>query len=615
MISWDLETFYSMPGFQAPIPVCATTHDPDNGTRLWLTHELDACMAELARHDKVVVHHGAFDFAVMAEWRPQWRPLIWQLYEEDCVYDTSNAQRIIQIQRGFDGLLNLSFVAGQYGILMPSKKDEEIREIRNSFGEFLNKELPPAHREYAMGDASATYQLIHRQLETGLVSARDLTDLGRRSFWLQLVAINGFRAEAARVEQLKAWLGEELGKLEEIAIQQGFIRYIGKRNPKKQQHQKAIREAVAAAYRRNGREVPYVDRDPRKNVSMDRLALEDADDGPGDGTPGPLQKLASWNQLRAIMNKDIPLLEAAVHEPQHSEFRIADTLRSITANPNQQNMGKLKGVRECIVPRQGAFVHADFGNLENVALAQLIIDNLGLHNMANKLNAGIDLHAEVGATILFGAPLTQEKYDKLQALREAGDQAAEDARNGSKPANYGLSGGMKDPLTFQQYARKGYGVIMDLPTTIKVMEAWFETATDQVAWVRHQEAQDALYLPNSDIVRRGVRPTVRCNAPFQKLGGDVAMLSGWLLAREQYLKGTLPGRMTLFIHDEHVVDCEPRKETYIEVARIMEGVMVKAAAEILPSMKMKVDVKVLDRYSKAKGKGKWQDGTLSLVKL
>lgn len=592
MIVLDTETFFTQPGFQVPIPVIATTYEPGQEPRLWQTWELGQCFEYCFRHDAILGHNLAFDMAVIAEWYPEFRPLIWRFYEEGRIKDTMLAQRIIEIQRGARGKLALPMVAARYGIQMSDKKDEEIQRIRLSFGELFHKHVDPKSREgqYALDDATVPFFIYERQRATGLVSDRDLADLARNAFWLHLMSAQGFRADPERLTKLEADLNAQLEVLLQLAQSMGFVRPNGSRN------MKAIRQAILEAY--GEQKAPYVDDNPLKNISTAREVLEDSGDE-------DLIQLASFAQLLSIRNKDIPLLRAAADHPAHSMFGFADTLRITSAKPNQQNMGKYGGVRECIVPRLGAFVLSDFGNLENVALAQLIWDVLGRHEMADKLNAGIDLHAEVGATIL------NMPYEYVVANKDVIESVGF-ARNAGKPANYGMAGGMKKPETFQRYARGSYKVTMDLETTKRVMEAWWRTAHDQVAWVEHQYGLEDVQLPNTDIVRRGVGPTIRCNTPFQKLGRDVAMEAGWELTRRQHLTGTFPARLTLFIHDEFVADCDP--EAVTEVAKIQEEVMVEAAARVLPRMKMKVDTKALDRYSK-EGKGKWQNGRLLLQKL
>lgn len=599
MIGWDLETFLTEAAFQAPLPVCATTWTQDGGPRLWHTWELEACMAEVLRHDVIVLHNGAFDFAVIAEWYPHLRPLIWAAYREGRVYDTMLGQRIIEIQKGERGKLALDMVAMRNGLHMTAKA--ESQHIRTTFGQFYNKVIPEGeHREYALADAQLPMQIRERQLRSRLVSARDMKRLAKKAFWQHLVSASGFVADPERIAALEQKVTAQLAVMQAIAVEAGFVRENGTRN------KKAIQQAIVNAY--GYARVPLTD---KRNVRTDAETLEDS--GNAD-----LVQLMDWGGLLSVRNKDLKLLREAGHHPLHSLFGVADTLRTTTKRPNQQNFGKLGGVRECIVPRAGCFVLSDFSNLENVTLAQLIYRELGLSNMRDMLNNGIDLHARVAQMLL------QIPYDEV-IRRKKTERAVKEARDMGKPANYGLAGGMNSPLTFQRYARGGYNVKMDLETTIRVMLAWKEMSPDQMAW---REAHGAgwpqalggdgrfefgdVQLPNSDIIRRNVAATIRANTPFQALGAETADEAGWLLSEEQYLYGRLPGRVSLFIHDEFGTDCEESAAT--EVAQIQERCMIEAAANVLPDMKMKVDTKAVDRYSKD-GESIWVAGKLQMQRL
>lgn len=595
---FDLETFLTEAAFQAPLPVCATTWDPENGPRLWHTWQLEGAARQVLS-SIVVGHNLAFDFAVIAEWLPHLRPLIWAAYREGRVYDTMIGQRIIEIQKGERGRLALDMVAARNGLHMTAKA--ESQGIRTTFGQFYNKVIPEGeHREYALADAQLPMQIRERQLRSRLVSARDMKRLAKKAFWQHLVSASGFIADPEWIAALEAKVNAQLALMQALAMDAGFVRPNGTRN------MKAIKEAVVAAY--GWDRVPLT---KNKNVSTASEALEDS--GNAD-----LVQLMDWASLLSVRNKDLKLLREAGHHPLHSLFGIADTLRTTTGRPNQQNFGKLGGVRECIVPRSGCFVLSDFSNLENVTLAQLIYKELGLSNMRDALNSGIDLHARVASMLL------DISYDEV-IRRKKTERVVKEARDMGKPANYGLAGGMNSPYTFQRYARGGYNVKMDIETTIRVMMAWRSMSPDQMAW---REAHGAgwpqalggdgrfefgdVQLPNSDIIRRNVAATIRANTPFQCLGAEVADEAGWLLSEEQYLYERLPGRVSLFIHDEFGVDTTEENAT--EVAQIQERCMIEAAALVLPDMKMKVDTKALDRYSK-EGEGIWVAGRLQMQRL
>jgi DNA polymerase-1 len=106
--------------------------------------------------------------------------------------------------------------------------------------------------------------------------------------------------------------------------------------------------------------------------------------------------------------------------------------RTSWSDPNLQNPPRAGGVRECFVPRPGfVFVAVDYDTLELRALAQVCLDLFGWSKMADRLNAGEDLHAALGARFL------GIDYDAFMKLREAGDEDAKKARQNAKGFNFG----------------------------------------------------------------------------------------------------------------------------------------------------------------------------------
>lgn len=660
IVYFDLESDLIRPGYQLPEPVVASTYHAQDGVRVWLHGELPRLVECLFSDPSVrVCGHNitGFDLPALAAWFPEWRPQIWRMLEEDRAYDTQTAERIIQIQRGAAGPLALDVVQKGHGI--DSIDKAEWREIRLSFGQFKGAtELPDKHREYVTHDVVNLPELFSRQLKTQLVDLSDLCELGRQTFAMALVSARGFRTDPERVRQLENMLGERLDELEAIAREQGFLKTAA--DGEVSRNMSAIHEAIAhdyapdavEAYRQwradahawyvegggktmvgkrpmkpetwqkraetcysqlqgprlegttYGGPAPDYMRDPRVpvtdagNVRADRLTLEDA-------SSPQLQALSEWGQLLSIRNKDLPIFYRGAGEPIHSRVGITNTSRVSTSNPNCQNMGKMAGVRECIVARPGYALGAtDFSMLELVSLAQLCVERLGLTTMADKINAGIDMHAEIGADVL------GVTYEEIVARRKAGDPVAKAARDSGKPANFGLNGGMSDIDTYQLYARKSYGQVMTREQCEAVVAAWQKRAVDQQAWLRHQRTYrnaQGLYdicLPRfNNIWRYGLKRTEASNNPFQVLGMRVAARALWKVAKAQYcLPPSHPDSMAgshlvLFVHDD--LTSEMPLDKAEEHLAIQERLMCEASREVCPAVFAGVESTLTSHLSKA----------------
>ena len=670
----DYETSLIAPGNILPPPAIATTYHCADGARLWKTADLPRmweCLLDDAERGGYIGGHdiARFDLPVTCQHMPWLRPRIWHALEQGRIYDTLTAERIIEINRGQRGSLGLDMVALKHGLQMKAKA--ESRDIRLSFGQFIGADvIPPAHAEYALTDAVVPHHIAQRQLATGLVDQADVAMLARQTFWLAHVSARGFRTELEHVRKLDELVGARIAELEDIAREFGFLRtdsrgevsvnktavrlaiacdYAGvpyahpdaAPNARGKVTKKAIDlawKAALAAVELNPR-VPRTeasDSHPNGQVKTDRLTLEDAESI-------ELQALAEWDQLKYIRNKDLKIFFSGVQQPVHTRMGITNTLRAISSEPQCHNFGKREGVRECIRAREGfALLTSDFRMGELVSLAQLCKELLGLDNLASKLRAGVDIHAEIGADVLGiadapGAPAWKE----VERRRKAGDKVAGEARDAGKPANFGCNGGMTDPRTFALYARKSYGQVLverregesvqdwnarRVERAAQIMAAWRGRADDQQAWIRLCRSQKNamglfdMKLPRTqNIWRRGLRLTEKCNNPFQALLMRFADRAGWKVAKAQYCTGEMHGaHLVMFTHDD--LTSEVPLDKVAEYTDLKERLMCEALREVCPSVfddttprHLMVDSRVLTHLSKGAKATKDADGRMAVT--
>lgn len=642
----DTETALIRPGLQAPPIACATTFHLNDGVRLWLWKDLEACFERLlSGPEPLLLQNASYDAKCVANWYPRLRPLLWAKYESGGIFDCRSAQRIIEIQRGDARTdLSLTMLGRLWGVDVPDKQDEETQRIRLSYGQFIGADdLPPEHAAYALKDAHCMHPIFERQLASNLVSWRDLTRLTRQEFWLSLVSARGFRTDPNHVRIFAARVEAHLALLDELAREAGFLRPDGSMNTKRVkaavlqayagiqvqedqlskqgeagfvQQVRAAKEAVQGLRRQRAPVPPELAAwanvplsKSEKSIGTDKVVKADSGDA-------ELEDLETWSQWRAAAAKDIELLYRGAVEPIHTKFGTANTFRATSSDPNQQNFAKGKrpknateveakhkvwGVRECIAPREGlALVTTDAKGLENCSLAQCILWATGSRAFADKVNSGRDIHAELGSDILGCS------FEELQRRREVGDVEAEEARDCGKPGNFGLSGGMSRWQTLQSYARRGYNVSMSEERAKAVIAAFKRYAAQdgRQAWIDRSELlrnelgryDVPLCERLSDVVRRNVSRTDCCNNPFQFLGMAVMDRAGWMLLRGQYLTQTCPGFAVGFVHDDFTSEAKP--EDVAEVAAFQERCIEEAGAELCPDVKFSGDSRALTHLSK-----------------
>jgi hypothetical protein len=622
-VGLDSETCLIRPGLGSPPVVCTAFYYPDKGAQLYASGDQWQPILELFEDQRrlIVLHNGAYDVCCYLEWAPSYmrerlRRAIFQAYRQNRVLDTMLAQRLVEIETGDKrGKLALDQLCSRYGLYVSKEeREEDGREVRLSYGRYLGRplsEYTTKAREYALGDPLVTWKLFQRILVRGLVSRKALGKLARADLALKATATFGLKTDPERVAKLEIQARDRIATLQSIMLEEKFMRW-ERGKPQPVRNMAAIKCAVAAAYGVEVNAKGVYTGDPDQidmlqsqglltdggksgviNMSTARLVLEES----GDPL---LMSLAEAGEWAAVWNKDLKLFRYAVEIPFHTRFGFAATTRTTSGGPNIQNFRKKEGIRECIVARFGALVSTDYTGLENATLAQVIAWTLGRKGMADKISSGWDFHAEVGAHIM---GIT---YEAMLALLAAKDKTAKMSRSAAKPLNFGLPGFMQKASTVQSYARIGYGVNLPVSRWQELIDLWYETQHDQVAYLlEYVEAlainpgqRGSLYnvpIPSTDIIRRGATRTAAANTGFQGLGAQVATEALFFVVEAQLL-GEMPGRACAFIHDEIISDCAVGDVDEVRAGH--ERLMLMAAENIMPDVQMKADTVAMKHWSK-----------------
>lgn len=593
----------------APPVVCASTYHPQDGARIWVTDELPAMFERVLSERNPILGHGfAYDSCCILEWYPELAKLLWEKYETDAVIDSLTTERIIEIGTGVRGKLALDELARRYGI--------EVRKscVRTDFGRYLGRPLDEytrEHKRYVIGDTAELYQLSKRQLNRGIASRKDIGDLVRGDLWLRLGSNWGIRTDPARVHELERSTQEDVDELTEVAQQWGGMRgdiTTGAGRPADptkwySRDMATIKRRMVKAYGwehapktdawdegldRHGNQTDprgqpeHPEFDPLWGISCASVAMDES----GDPI---LEAMSHLGQMLAVRNKDVKMLKNGVYTPIHTRYGYAATTRTTSSAPNIQNFRKKRGIRECLMPREGCcFVETDYPSLELFTLGQVCAWKLKRYDLVRAMNNGKDFHAVVGANIL------GTTYEDVMA-RKGSDERVKNARDCGKYGNYGLCGYMTDPETFQLYVNMGSrteenpkGAQITVAQAAHIMAEWRKNAGDPVFFLKYVDTlknQIGLYdveIPGTTIMRRGCTRTAAANTHFQGLGATVARRAGWLLARRQYIQRSAPGRTVVFCHDAFLGECRISERDALALAQ--EECMAQAMSEICPDM-------------------------------
>lgn len=563
---------------------------------------------------RIIGQHVSFDMAVCAAKWPDLMPDIFLAYASDRIVCTKLRMQLFDIATGqFKGFPDSRGVWKKhtYDLGFTAKRlcgKSLVKDgWRRRYGEFIDTPLSGWRRlaetkrfeasklletgvkdkdleaivaddaaqvvRYPLDDASSTLDVYLAQEK--LVQGADVDVYAdqfrqaRGAWWLSLTSTWGMLTDAAGVAELRRSTERHIAELETGLVEAGLVRTDGSRNTK------AATERMLAVCAANNVK-------PRATagggVSLDRDACKES----GDEI---MQAYGNLAQFKAVLAKDVPMLEAGVLAPIHTNYGLAETGRSTSANPNLQNMRRLPGIREAFRPRPGwVYAQADYPQLELRTLAQACLDLLGESRLAEMLNKGLDPH------LAFAASLLRISYEEAAANKKRKD--IDNARQIGKVFNFGKPGGL-GAAKLVLFARKTYGVQLTEEEVRALSRTWIETfpeMRDYFALVgrmtENEEGLARVMQLRSNRLRGGVTYTAACNSYFQGLGADATKAAGFLVSHACYADSSSPlfgSRIVLFVHDELIVetpDNDRAHDAAIELSRIMR----EAANEWVPDV-------------------------------
>lgn len=296
---------------------------------------------------------------------------------------------------------------------------------------------------------------------------------------------------------------------------------------------------------------------------------------------------------------------------------------------NIQNVGK--SIRHLFPAPEGKLILSiDITSLESRAVAQTCLDHLGFSVLADKINAGIDSHAYLGAQIAarkckefqgilseLDTSISKKEtiYDIFTELK-ADDEFSHiygEYRTFAKPANLGLPGGL-GAATFVTYAETTYGVIFTEAESKELISLWKEVYYEFNKYFEYFQANfkdNANSTPDQTMYAytspMGMR---RANTSY------CAMANGWGLqspGAEAYYHGLYYVMRELLdpavsspmfdlaevwatIHDEIDFYVEPQ---YVEVVNERASAIMNHCLELLfKDIKPQVEPALMDKWSK-----------------
>ena len=589
----------------------------------------------------------SFDLGVTANEFPHLLEAIFNALDENRVICVELAQRLIDVATDqLDGkyLPDGSYLKHKYNLAALAKRHLDVDMDKDTwrliYGTLWNAPThlwDPGAVDYSVGDSVVTGGVFQSQVDPLSLGGNDtswrrfmntpervgadqtLVDIFRQTraqFWLALMVARGIRVDPVMVASLKHLIERERDQVFARLIEAGLVDRSGKRNLK-------------AAHARMTSVMNLQGKNPKTTAKGEIALDEDTCIESGDGL---MADYASYTSLTTILSKDVGALEepAAKGLPIQSRFEtlletgrtscqggkgkkaastfgyqlqnprrklgiyggsIAALKKYIEAYPTDEAKAQLKkiqkldeeidtkiGVRQCFIPRPGfVFSSNDFSMFELCTWSQVTVDlGIPLVRLIDALQSRKDVHLELGARVL---GIT---YD--EAVKRKKDTDVKNARQQSKPANFGFMGGL-GWRSFKEFARTQYQVTFDDDGAKRIKRVWLETWEPQAYFdfiaklVGGADMGEVIHM-RSHRRRAWVPYTVAANSFFQGLAADCAKAAGYEITRECFLGRDRHGRpsplegsrVVNFVHDEFIAEhpIDLAHEAAYRIATIME---------------------------------------------
>lgn len=607
----DLETYLIAPYRLAPRPVSvAVAHRPLDHAHTRARLGLWADFHGLP-DGHLVGANVAYDMAVIAEWRPEILPVIWDRYDAGMVHDVQITERMHDIAtRGCAAKsYSLARLAGDLLGQTLDKGDDGWRLRYSELDGVPISQWPERASHYALTDATSTLEIWDLQVSRGLPAGE--AEMARKAWWLHLMSCWGMRTEEAMARAFADRLQTEHDTLAARLVELGLMRAGYRTRPSAanpagrwqppSRDTKAAKDLILSVL---GESTPRTEKgavSTSEDTCLGALAI-------APETPG-LREYARFATVQKQLSSDVEIVSKPLVQ---TRWTVPLETGRVSANQGVLTMSREGSMRACFRPPEGwVYLDADYSGLELSTVAQVLVYVTGKSRLAEAINSGTDPHA------LVGSQLCGEGYEAFVERLKSGDKVAKNLRQTAKVANFGFPGGLGH-ARFVDFARSAYGVILSETAARELKELWLASWPefgDYFAWIRRQlcdvglppkeDGRADLRIPQlahfgsqhgiPGMTRANVRYSEACNSLFQGLGAALTGDVGAQVSRACYVgDGALRGcRPCLYVHDQYLI--EAPEETAPEAAAQLREIMVTGAWQWLPDVKLDAEP-CLSRY-------------------
>lgn len=678
IIAFDTETCLIGPGAIAPKLICMTaaTFDVAKGEIcgvLYGNSQMDEIhlILEVVLSDPeilMVFHNASFDLTVIASAMPDLIPAIFAKLEQGGITDTMIREKLYNLSThgnlknylAPDGskhriTYTLADLVMKYtGVDRSADKDgDDIwRKNYDMLDGKHRDEYPMAALDYAIQDATDTLEVHDLQAEgilgeKGPGSVRTAEFQVAVDFALRLMTCWGLTTDPEKVEEIDAMLRKELTpeKLN-LLIESNVLTLAKPPMPYKNGAKDADGNPKMRAATKDKISKVHLKSIVTSLCEKHELPIKTTKTGAVSTDVEVIEKLAPFSalikqyqhrqKLQKLVSTYLPHIRGAstVH-PNFDALKATGRTSSFAGKsyPSSNIQQEDPRTRPCFKARPGkVFVASDYNAIELCSLAQTCHELFGHSVHRDKINAGVDLHAYLGAHLAVnmdedfgevcktGALFSPtEVYNAFIAQKESNPEFYAKWRKFAKPVGLGFPGGMGVD-TFITTARNSYGVIVDREMAQQMKDIWLETYPEMVPyfqWVKTQcvdpnnystdeetGKRSALYCYSSPMgmYRAGATYCAAANgAALQTRTAEGAKSGVFEIARACYdwtrnsvLFGSRP---VIFMHDELIAEI-PDDEKKHERAEAMSDIMISAMRRVIPDVNITTETALMVWWNK-----------------
>lgn len=442
----------------------------------FLAHVYECCESTWA--------NGCFDQWVILRAFPRLKQLVWRAHEDGRVHDVQLRQRLIDLGTGqlegfraaenekikFSYSLAALYERYKFGTLDKSKDTYRLR-----YGELIGTHLsqwPDEAVDYAKKDALATLQ-VHRAQDQWADLLNDGPRQAYYAFARRKMTLRGIITDGATCDLYLSEVEQEIEKARQLLLAHGLLRGSYEFDDKNKRvapskvgtkDTKRARARMTTVCEAHGIEPKLTD---KRQVSLDAEATRDS----GDSV---LRAYSLYTSADTTITKVTALKEGSKGLPLQTEFvnllengRCSTRIPKLYVGVQMQNLPKVGRMRNCFVPRPGyAFVEIDYAMHELVTVAQCQLWLGASTKLADALNAGRDVHCDVGCGLM------GVSYEEMLANKKQAPYSLH--RDQSKEVNFGGWGVMsaKKLRARMNKKRLDHEPPVSLERAESIMRAW-----------------------------------------------------------------------------------------------------------------------------------------------